>query len=123
MFFAYMYVLFTGKIDYSIDYGFRHIEYLGLVAFLALIYFIGQLIIHKTLKSLGSNVVGLMGTATMVLMLQISYAFTVNSYERYQVVGLVMAWGGLVMAVGMWVRGEDGEGEDGKGKTGQIAYD
>lgn len=107
LFFAYGYLMVQGKFTASAEYTFKHMEYFVEVAIVGVFYFLGQLIVYKATKNQQQNVPSYLMSAAMILMVQVSFSFSIHKYHIYQVIGLVMAWGGIGAAFIVWAqRGE-----------------
>jgi hypothetical protein len=93
--FAFIYTLFKWQLTEAVDYAFKHSEYFLEVAILGFLYFCSQLFIYKATAKFQPNISLYLTSAAMILMVQISFSFSVHKYHKFQVVGMSLAWFGI----------------------------
>jgi hypothetical protein len=62
------------------------------VAILGFLFFCSQLFIYRAAAKFQPNIYLYLTSAAMVLMVQISFSFTVHKYHQFQIIGMSLAW-------------------------------
>lgn len=86
-----IFILAKGDLAYTIEFCLTHYSFTYNMIGLALLYFTGQLFLYRAITRMSQNMPGFLSSSRKVLNIQISFAFTVHKYHKWQIVGILLS--------------------------------
>lgn len=90
-------VLMLGELPYIFSFCLNHAGFALDIVLLSVLYFIGQLITYRAIEKMQQNFPSYIEASGKALHVQMSFLLSVHKHHFYQLIGLVLSWGSIIL--------------------------
>jgi len=99
VFSSLIFTLITGDFLYTIEFFIKHHDFAFTILSLSALYFVGQFFLYRITVKMTDNVPLFIVATRSVMMIHESYALSRHKLNRYQVLGMCLSWGFILLQV------------------------